>query len=96
MNKPQKPNKKIECAEGKTFYFDHSSHTVSLQYFLDWIKENAPKEAYDFTISMDECIDENEGYILGCNIYVGWKRKIKNKTYAADLKRYQRKNVKRQ
>ena len=56
----------------KQFCFDHVSNKVSLDYFLDWIKENVPKNADDITIGLEDefnCM----GGVVGAHIVMEWK-----------------------
>ena len=90
IDKPQKPKKKILLPASRTFYFDYTSKKVSLDYFLGWVKENAPKGAKDITISIDEDIDYETGYTNSCNILVEWKVKMDNVRYDSQMKKYKK------
>ena len=90
MNKPTKPKKKLYLPAGQTFWFDHASNKVSLQYFLDWIKDNVPKKARDVTISIEEDFSYEDGSIISCNIRVEWKVKVDNSRYVSQMKKYKK------
>lgn len=91
MKKPIEPQKRVEVFGQKIFYFNHSSPKISLKYFLSQIKEVAPKNAKDFTLSIHEEFDEMDGDTISCSILVEWKYKIKNAHYVSEMTRYQKK-----
>jgi hypothetical protein len=91
MNKPVKPNRKIYITNSKTFYFDHVSNKVSLDFFLSWVKESLPKGSSDVTISLDEDYEYETGEHLSSYLSLSWKEKIINTSYDKDLIKYQKK-----
>lgn len=100
MNKPKKPSKKIELEYSGRFYFDHVSKKISLKFFLDWIKDTAPKGSYDISVSLDEepeycyCDEICCGHGTTSYLAIYWKRKVPNKLYDKELKKYKKKLVK--
>lgn len=90
VNKPQKPNKIVEQPGSMTFYFDHSSNKVSLDYFNQWVKDNLPKGAYDVSLSLDEEYDHYSGEIMTTNLQVEYLIKVDNAKYDSQMKKYQK------
>jgi hypothetical protein len=86
----KKPTKTILVPHCRTFYFDHVSNKVSIDYFMDWIKETVPKGAVDVTIGMDEDYDYESGDLLSSNIVVSWKQKAKNTRYVSEMKKWKK------
>lgn len=91
MKKPIKPSKKIEASCSETFSFDHVSNKVSLDFFLDWIKQTLPKESYDVTISLEDDYEYETGEHIISYIVLSWKEQIDNSSYDKDQVKYQKK-----
>lgn len=95
LEKPIKPKRRMSIRHRANFYFDHASNKVSLPYFLTWIKEQVPKNAKDTTIELeDEYGDYAEDGIIKSWIQVSWDVSIKNKSYPAEMKKYQKQLIK--
>lgn len=90
MNKPQKPSKKIEQPGSLTFYFDHASNKVSLEYFNQWVEDNLPGGAYDVALTMDEDYDYYSGEIVSVNLQIEYKTLIDNTRYVSQMKKYKK------
>ena len=88
--KPIKPTKIIEQPGSLTFYFDHVSNRVSLEYFNQWIKDNLPKGAYDVGLAMDEDYDYYSGEITAVYLRIEYKIKVKNTRYVSQMKKYEK------
>lgn len=91
MKEPKKPTKKIEVMNSRSFYFDHVSNKVSIDYFLTWIKETVPKGAKDITLSMDEDYCYETGDHISSYLVLSWKEKVKNTRYVSEMKKYESK-----
>jgi len=75
-----KPSKTILVPYSAIFYFEHVSPRVSLNFFLDWIKENIPKNAIDPVIELTE---ESSSYLT-----FTYTLKPPNIKYDDELKKY--------
>lgn len=91
MKKPEKPTKKIVVPNSRSFYFDHASNKVSIDYFMNWVKETVPKGGWDITLSMDEDYDFESGEHISSYLVVSWKEKVKNTRYVSEMKKYEKK-----
>lgn len=91
MIKPQKPQNKFEIKNSTTFYFDHVSNKVSLNYFIDWCKKQIPKQAKDITLSLETeyYYDDSETHLV-----LNWKEFVENKSYKKQMKSYKKKLLK--
>ncbi len=90
MRKPKKPTKKIEVPNSCSFYFDHTSNKVSIDYFLNWVKETVPKGAKDITLSMGEDYCCETGDHISSYLVLSWKEKVKNTRYVSEMKKYEK------
>ncbi len=91
MNKPIKPTKKIEQPGSITFYFEHASNSVSLEYFNQWVKDNLPKGAFDVALTLDEEYDYYSGEIMSVYLQVEYKTLVDNTRYVSEMKKYKKK-----
>ena len=78
----EKPKKKIEVSDQRTYPFTSFSNKVSFDVFLKWVKDVVPKKATDVTISL-ESEGDDFSYIV-----INWKEKIDNVNYDKQLKKY--------
>lgn len=83
-----KPSKKIIIKATASYHFNFVSKKVSWNGFLDWVSENIPHNAQDVTIELME-----HKYVAdGDEVWLefSWDKKIKNKHYDKQLKKYKK------
>ncbi len=85
----KKPTKTIWVPNSCTFYFDHVSPKVSIDYFNNWVKETVPKGATDVTLTIDEDYDD-DGNVISSYLVLSWKQKAKNTRYVSEMKKWKK------
>lgn len=73
-----------------TFYFDHASNRVSLEYFNQWIKDNLPQGAFDVALTLDEDYDYYSGEITSVYLKIEYQILVENTRYKSQLKKYEK------
>ena len=87
MDKPIKQNKKIAIKCGTSYHFDYISKKVSWSSFFDWVCENIPR-GKDVTLELMEHKYEKDGDEVWLDF--SWTRKIKNKNFDKQMKKYEK------
>jgi len=90
MRKPITPTKKVEQPGSLTFYFDHVSNRVSLDYFNQWVKDNLPKGSFDVALTLDEDYDYYSGDIISVYLRVEYKTLVDNTRYKSEMKKHEK------
>ena len=83
----EKPKKKIEVSDQRSYPFTYVSNKVSFDVFLDWVRDVVPNKATDVTISLENEYDEGNDFYY---IVIGWKEKIDNVNYDFQMKEYKK------
>lgn len=90
ISPPIKPELKVGQPGSLTFYFDHTSNKVSLEYFNRWVKDNLPQGAYDVGLTLEEDYDYYSGDIVSVDLKIEYKTLVDNTRYVSQMKKYEK------
>lgn len=90
LAKPEKPKKRITVRNTAEAPFDWTCKKLSIEFFLNWVKENTPANADDVTLELREDWDYY-GNDCTVTLELAWNEVIDNPNYEREMKKYKKK-----